>query len=72
MLIEVVDAEVGGIRQEFMMFETEPLRELITVDEVRRIDEDKMIVIAHNKPVVIDEKNSYYLNHKYDKRYKHD
>ena len=50
---------------------SEQRRELITADEVRRIDEDKMIVIAHNKPVVIDEKNSYYLNHKYDKRYKH-
>ena len=46
-------------------------RELITADEVRRIDENKMIIIAHNKPVVIDYKNSYFDNKRYDKKYKH-
>ncbi|MCQ2748615.1 MAG: type IV secretory system conjugative DNA transfer family protein [Clostridia bacterium] len=43
-------------------------RELITADEVRRIDENKMIIIAHNKPVVFDERNNWYLQDKYLKK----
>ena len=43
-------------------------RELITPDEVRRMDEDKVLIIAHNRNPVYDTKNSYYKNKKYNDR----
>ena len=46
-------------------------RELVTADEVRRLDENKLFIIAHNKNVVIDDKNSYFENKRYAKKYKH-
>lgn len=46
-------------------------RELVTADEVRRLDENKLFIIAQNKNVVIDDKNSYFENKRYAKKYKH-
>ena len=40
-------------------------RELITKDEVRTMNEDTVLIIAHNKQPVYDKKNSYYKLTKY-------
>jgi len=50
---------------------SEQRRELITPDEVRRLDEKKVLIIAHNKNVVIDDRNDYYKERRYDKKWKH-
>lgn len=42
-------------------------RELLTPDEVRRLDEDKVLIIAHSKNAVKDDKNSYFEVPKYRK-----
>ncbi|MCT4612871.1 MAG: type IV secretory system conjugative DNA transfer family protein [Clostridia bacterium] len=42
-------------------------RELLTPDEVRRMDEDKVLIIAHSKNAVMDDKNAYYTVDKYRK-----
>lgn len=43
-------------------------RELITPDEVRRMKEDTVLIIAHNKNPVYDKKNTYYNQDKYKKK----
>lgn len=43
-------------------------RELITPDEVRRMDEDKVLIIAHNRNPVFDAKNSYFKQKKYTEK----
>lgn len=40
-------------------------RELFTPDEIRRIDENQVLIIAHNKNPYLDAKNSYFLQKKY-------
>jgi len=42
-------------------------RELLTPDEVRRMEDDKVLIIAHNKNAVKDDKNQYFLVDKYRK-----
>lgn len=43
-------------------------RELITPDEVRRMDEDTVLIIAHNKNPVYDKKNTYFTQERYKKK----
>lgn len=43
-------------------------REVITPDEVRRMDEDKVLIIAHNRNPVFDAKNSYFKQKKYTEK----
>ena len=43
-------------------------RELITPDEVRRMDEEKVLIIAHNRNPVYDTKNSYFKQKKYTEK----
>lgn len=43
-------------------------RELITADEVRRMDDKDVLIIAHNRDLVRDKKNDYYINKKYLER----
>ena len=40
-------------------------RELLTPDEVRRMDPDDVLIIAHNKNPVFDKKNTYFTQRKY-------
>lgn len=40
-------------------------RKLFTADEVRRIEDDKILIIAHNKFPFLDEQNIYYTQKKY-------
>ncbi|EJE7236562.1 type IV secretory system conjugative DNA transfer family protein, partial [Clostridium botulinum] len=40
-------------------------RRLFTGDEVRRIPDDKILIIAHNKLPFLDEQNTYYTQEKY-------
>jgi type IV secretion system protein VirD4 len=43
-------------------------RELITPDEVRRMPEDQVLIIAHNRNPVFDKKNTYYTQQKYKQK----
>lgn len=43
-------------------------RELITPDEVRRMPEDEVLVIAHNRNAVFDKKNTYYNQQRYKQK----
>ena len=45
-------------------------RELITTDEVRRMDENEVLIIAHNKNPVRDNKNTYYTQKRYTSKVK--
>lgn len=45
-------------------------RKLFTSDEVRRIDDDTILVIAHNKLPFLDAQNIYYTQEKYYKNVK--
>ncbi len=49
---------------------SEQRRELITADEVRRLHEDKVLIIAHNKNVVMDEANSWFKQKRYTSKVK--
>lgn len=40
-------------------------RKLFTPDEIRRIEDDKILIIAHNKLPYLDEQNIYYNQKKY-------
>ncbi|MEG2584313.1 MAG: type IV secretory system conjugative DNA transfer family protein, partial [Oscillospiraceae bacterium] len=40
-------------------------RELLATDEIRTMDENKVLIIAHNKQPAFDTKNSYFLNKEY-------
>jgi len=40
-------------------------KKLFTADEIRRIDDDGILVIAHNKLPFMDEQNTYYNQSKY-------
>jgi type IV secretion system protein VirD4 len=40
-------------------------RKLLDHDEVRRLGDDKILIIAHNKQPVIDDQNIYYKNYEY-------
>jgi len=42
-------------------------RKLFTQDEVRRIPDDKILIIAHNKLPFLDNQNTYYTQEKYIK-----
>ena len=42
-------------------------RKLFTPDEIRRIEDNKTLLILHNKLPFLDEQNSYYLDEKYNK-----
>ena len=43
-------------------------RELITPDEVRRMPEDEILIIAHNRNPVYDKKNVYYKQKRYNEK----
>lgn len=43
-------------------------RVLYTPDEIRRLDENKVLIIAHNRNVVEDGKNVYYTQNRYTKK----
>lgn len=43
-------------------------RELMTPDEVRRMPEEQVLIIAHNRNPVFDDKNSYYLQKRYKEK----
>jgi len=45
-------------------------RELMTTDEVRRMDENEVLIIAHNKNPVRDNKNTYYTQKRYTSKVK--
>jgi len=40
-------------------------KRLFTADEIRRIDDDEILIIAHNKLPFMDEQNTYYNQSKY-------
>lgn len=40
-------------------------RELYTPDEIRRMDDDSVLIIAHNKNPIMDKKNNWYTQKKY-------
>ena len=72
--IEVESSSISkGGGQDFMsnMFGTpqttknKQQRTLYTKDEIRRLDEDKVLIIAHNRNVVEDYKNTYYTQKRY-------
>jgi len=42
-------------------------RKLFTADEIRRIQDDKILIIAHNKLPFLDDQNIYYKQEKYMK-----
>ncbi|HAN10231.1 MAG TPA: hypothetical protein DCP90_06425 [Clostridiales bacterium] len=45
-------------------------RELLTPDEIRRLPDEKVLIIAHNKNIVTADKNSYFLQKKYTSKIK--
>lgn len=45
-------------------------RELYTPDEIRRLADDKVLIIAHNRNPVQDNKNTYYTQNRYKKKLK--
>lgn len=45
-------------------------RELLTTDEVRTMDSDQVLMIAHNINPVFDTKNAYYLQQRYNDKVK--
>ena len=45
-------------------------REVLTPDEVRRLDENEVLIIAHNRNIVKDKKNTFYTQNKYKDKIK--
>jgi len=41
------------------------VKKLFTADEIRRIEDDKLLIIAHNKLPFLDKQNTYYTQDKY-------
>jgi len=41
------------------------VKKLFTADEIRRIEDDKLLIIAHNKLPFLDKQNLYYTQEKY-------
>lgn len=47
-------------------------RVLYTEDEIRRLPDDKVLIIAHNRNCVLDDKNTYYTQKRYTSKVKED
>jgi len=41
------------------------VKKVFTVDEIRRIPDDMILIVAHNKLPFLDEQNIYYNQEKY-------